>query len=459
MTIQDILAKQRHFFSTHQTLDYNFRKQQLKKLKEILLQNETRIMEAARKDLNRPEAETYISETIFLIKDINHTLKKLKCWMKPKRVGTLLALLPGCSHIFSEPFGVNLIIAPWNYPVQLALSPMIASMAAGNCSLVKPSELAPASSKLMAELINQNFPQEYIHVIEGGVEETQELLSQKFDLIFYTGSTAVGRIVMQAAAKNLTPVILELGGKSPCVIDQTADLKVAAQRIVWGKFVNAGQTCVAPDYLFVHQSIKEPLLQAIKKTLQNNYGDSAINNNDYAAIINERHFNRLTKLMEGEDIISGGKSDTAKRKIEPTLIDLKNDSSAIMKDEIFGPLLPIKTYSDLSEVLDYINSHPKPLALYLFSKDSTTQNIFLKNTSSGGLVFNDIMVHLAVAELPFGGVGESGIGSYHGQHGFAAFSHHKSVLKRPFWGENNLRYPPYKKTFPILKKIYNFLYR
>jgi len=457
--IQNLLQKQRLFFSSNKTKDYEFRRRQLELLKKIIIDNEEKIMEATRKDLNRPEAETYIAETIFLIKEINHTIKKLKSWMKPKCVSTIFPLLPGCSRIVSEPFGVSLIIAPWNYPVQLAISPAIAAIAAGNCVIIKPSEMTPASSKLIAEMISKNFPEEFFAVVEGGVEETTALLNEKFDFIFYTGSTAVGRIVMQAAAKNLTPVVLELGGKSPCVIDETANLKVAAQRIVWGKYVNCGQTCVAPDYILVHQSIRDPFIEAMRETLNECYGKQPTENKDYAAIVNSRHYDRIKNLMKDEKFLTGGECNEAQRKIAPTLIDLKSDDSPLMKDEIFGPLLPVKSYNHISEALDFINKRPKPLALYVFSKDKRTQQAFLSGTSSGGLVFNDVMVHLGVTDLPFGGVGDSGIGSYHGKHGFDAFSHHKSVLRRPFWGENKLRYPPYKKTFPIVRKLYNFLYR
>ncbi|MBX7148890.1 aldehyde dehydrogenase family protein [bacterium] len=457
--IVSLIQSQRDFFRTGKSKEYAFRVEQLKKLKELVEKHELDFEAALKSDLGRCPAEAYLGETIIISKEIKHTLKCLKGWMKPQKVSTDFPLLPGTSKIHPEPYGVALIIAPWNYPLQLALGPAVASIAAGNCNIIKPSELAPATSALLARLVNNNFPSEFLAVVEGGVPETTELLNEKFDTIFYTGSSQVGRIVMAAAAKHLTPVTLELGGKSPCIVDEEIHLDFALNRIVWGKFLNAGQTCVAPDYLLINEKIKDKFIDALRKKIESFYGKDVKASPDFARIINKRHFDRILKLLDGEKVVIGGKSDVNNLFIEPTIVELKNAETPLMQEEIFGPVLPFTTYKNLDEAINFINDRSKPLALYLFTTNKSVQEKVIKETSAGGMAINDTVVHLAISELPFGGVGDSGMGSYHGKPGFDAFSHFKSILARPFWGENAMRYPPYAKNFGLVRKLYNFLYR
>ncbi len=449
----DILKAQRAFSATGATKSIEFRLEQLNQLKTAILERQTDIVQAAKADLGRPEYEGYFE--VGALMELNYILKHLKSWVKPRRVGLPLAYCPGSAWVQPEPLGVVLIIGPWNYPFQLLISPLIGAIAAGNCAILKPSELAPATSHVVAQLVNETFDSKYVAVLEGGVETAQALLAQKFDHIFFTGGTRVGQLVMEAAAKQLTPVTLELGGKSPCIVDRDINLEVAAKRIIWGKYVNAGQSCVAPDYLLVHEEIKPALLTALQQALQEFFGDDPAQSPDLGRIVNDRQFDRLTHLLEGEEIVVGGQTERETRYIAPTILNNVSWDAPVMQEEIFGPLLPVLTYRDIREGIIAINTRPKPLALYLFTRNQTMQDMVLSSTSSGGVCLNDVFLQFAIWGLPFGGVGNSGIGAYHGKTSFETFSHQKSVLKKPFWIDLNWRYAPYAKKLNFFKKLIN----
>lgn len=450
--VQEILQQQKKFFHTGKTKDIAFRLTQLKNLRQAVLDNKDEIIDALKADLNKPTFESYLTE-IGVIKEIDYAIKNLKNWSKPKKVSTPLDQLPGSAFIYPEPLGVVLIIAPWNYPFQLAISPLVGAIAAGNCAIVKPSENSPNTSSIITKIFQKNFDHAYIAVVEGGVETSQQLLQQKFDHIFFTGGTAIGKIVMEAAAKNLTPVTLELGGKSPCIIDNDINIEYTARRIAWGKFINAGQTCIAPDYLLVNQTIKKPLLDSIKNCLQEFYGNDPEKSPDFGRIINQKQFNRLVELLKSGEIIVGGKTNPETCYIAPTLIDHVSLEAPIMQEEVFGPILPVIEYKNLEEAIAIVNNQPKPLALYFFSKNQDYQQQILQTTSSGGVCINDTIMHIGVTELPFGGVGNSGIGSYHGKASFDTFSHQKSVLKKSFLFDLKVRYAPYLGKLDLVKKI------
>lgn len=453
----EIIHSQRDFFQTGKTKDISFRIQQLKILKQLIIENETAIFNALKADLNKPPVESFTAEITTVVKEIEHAIKHIKTWSKPKNVQTLWQFFPASATIYPQPLGVVLILGAWNYPFQLLISPVVAAIAAGNCAILKPSEIASHTSNMIAEIFEKYFDKSYLAVIKGGVETSQQLLSQKFDHIFFTGGTAVGKIIMEAAAKQLTPVTLELGGKSPCIVDTDIDIKVAARRIVWGKFINAGQTCLAPDYLLVDQKIKIDLLNEIKKCLQEFYGDNPAISPDYARIINQKQFNRLvgylTNLKDGK-IIIGGETNSEERYIAPTLVENISWEDEVMKSEIFGPILPIIEFTEFQEAINIVNSQPKPLALYLFSQNKNLQQQVIRETSFGGGCINHTMLHCTVPSLPFGGVGNSGIGNYHGKAGFDTLSHQKSVLTKPFLLDVKLLYPPYKNKLPLLKRIF-----
>lgn len=445
-----ILLKQRNFFASNKTKDINFRKKQLKKLYYVVKKYEKKLLDALNKDLNKSEFEAYMSEVGFVLSEIRYIEKNLKKWSKAKKVRTPLTQFPGKSYIYSEPYGVCLIISPWNYPFQLTIAPLVGAIAAGNCAIIKPSEYSFNTSKIISMIIKECFDDKYISVIEGGGEVSQSLLKQKFDYIFFTGSEFVGKIVMEAAAKHLTPVTLELGGKSPCIVDGTAKLKLAAKRIIWGKFLNCGQTCVAPDYLLVAKSVKDELINYLKIYINQLF---PFPNEYYPKIINKKHYNRLLSLMDSGTIIIGGKGRSDFNQIEPTILDNVSWDSKIMHEEIFGPILPIITFDTISGVIEKIKNRPKPLALYVFTNSKNNEQLILNNISYGGGCINDTIVHLASPYLPFGGVGNSGIGSYHGKASFDTFSHYKSIMKRPNRLDINLRYPPFNKPLNILKKF------
>lgn len=448
-----ILEKQKAFFNSNVTKDIDFRIKNLKLLYQAINNYEDEILKALKTDLNKASFEAYASEVGLVLGEITFMLKNMRKFLKVNKVKTPLAQFLGVSKIYKEPYGNVLIIAPWNYPFLLSISPLIGAIAAGNCAIIKPSNHAGATSSLIKKMIDKTFDQAYISVIEGGREINQSLLDNHFDLIFFTGSQKVGKIVMEKAAKHLTPVVLELGGKSPCIVDKSADIKNAAKRIVWGKILNAGQTCVAPDYLLVDREVKSKLVLEIKKNIEVFIGSNSHKNPQYPKIINDKHFNRLNALIDSGQVIYGGQSNQNTRQISLTLMDNVGWDDKIMEEEIFGPILPIITYDDLDLVIEKIKSRPKPLALYLFTKSKKTENKILKEISYGGGCINDTVVHLATSYMGFGGVGESGMGSYHGQASIEAFSHSKSILKKSNWIDIPVRYPPYKNKLKFLKKI------
>ncbi len=453
----ETIHNQRDFFQTGKTKDIYFRIQQLKTLKQAVVDNETAIFNALKADLNKPLEESFTAEIVLVVKEIEYAIKHIKSWTKPKKAEIPWQFIPASAKIYPEPLGVVLILGAWNYPFQLVLAPLIGAIAAGNCAILKPSEIASHTSNLVAEIFDKYFERSYLAVIEGGVETSQQLLAEKFEHIFFTGGTAVGKIVMEAAAKQLTPVTLELGGKSPCIVDTDIDLKIAARRITWGKFFNAGQTCLAPDYLLVDRKIKNNLLDEIKRCLQEFYGANPAKSPDYARIINQKQFDRLVnylKDLKDGKIIIGGETASEERYIAPTLIDSVSWEDTVMQQEIFGPILPVIEFTEIAEAINIINSQPKPLALYLFSQNQNLQKRIIKETSFGGGCINHTIIHYAVPSLPFGGIGNSGIGSYHGKAGFDTFSHYKSVLKKPFLLDVKLLYPPYKNKLSLLRRIF-----
>lgn len=444
MNFETLIQKQRAFFYTDKTKDISFRKQQLIKLKQTIKDNEQLIYKSIYKDFGKSEFETYTTELLLLYTDINTALKNLDDWASQKKVAGNLLNFPSKNFIIPEPLGISLIIGAWNYPFQLSLAPAIAAISAGCTILLKPSEIAENSSNAMAKIIGDNFAADYFAVIEGGVAETTELLKLKFDKLFFTGSTAVGKIVSKAAAENLTPVTLELGGKSPAIVTKNCNLKDTVKRLAWGKFLNAGQTCIAPDYVLVEKSIEQDFIAEMKSYILK--ADYSLQNNNYVKIINEKNVNRLLNLLDKNKVIHGGNSNIEERYIEPTLLTNVSFEDEIMKEEIFGPLLPIISFTDLDDAINRIKQLPKPLACYVFSNDSFIKNKIVNQLSFGGGCINDTVMHIANDKLPFGGVGHSGTGSYHGEAGFRTFSHYKSMLEKPFWFEPNLKYPPYSKS-------------
>ncbi len=443
-TIPAIVTAQRKFFQTNITKEVDFRISQLKKLESLLRENETMLHEAIYTDFKKSAFESYTTEISLLYHDIKEAIKKLPKWSKKKRVRTNLVNLPARSYVIPEPLGVSLIIGAWNYPYQLSLAPAIAAIAAGNTVILKPSELPEHTSRAMAKLINENFDPHFFRVIEGGVPETTELLNQKFDKIFFTGSVPVGKIVYQAAAKNLTPVTLELGGKSPAIITEDCNLKMTVKRLIWGKFLNAGQTCIAPDYVAVHTSVKSDFLELAKKEIEDS--KFKVEEDNYVQIINDAHVARLIKLIATDKVYTGGKYNLDARIIEPTILTDITFEDAIMQDEIFGPILPVLEYDDLDAIIAKIKERPKPLACYVFTKDKMVKQKILNQISFGGGAVNDTVMHITNSHMGFGGVGDSGIGAYHGEHGFRAFSHYKGILDKPTWIEPNLKYHPHTKS-------------
>ncbi|HCU9022689.1 TPA: aldehyde dehydrogenase [Staphylococcus aureus] len=444
------------FFNTQQTKDISFRKEQLKKLSKAIKSYESDILEALYTDLGKNKVEAYATEIGITLKSIKNARKELKNWTKTKNVDTPLYLFPTKSYIKKEPYGTVLIIAPFNYPFQLVFEPLIGAIAAGNTAIIKPSELTPNVARVIKRLINETFDANYIEVIEGGIEETQTLIHLPFDYVFFTGSENVGKIVYQAASENLVPVTLEMGGKSPVIVDETANIKVASERICFGKFTNAGQTCVAPDYILVHESVKDDLITALSKTLREFYGQNIQQSPDYGRIVNLKHYHRLTSLLNSEqmNIVFGGHSDEDERYIEPTLLDHVTNDSAIMQEEIFGPILPILTYQSLDEAIAFIHQRPKPLSLYLFSEDENATQRVINELSFGGGAINDTLMHLANPKLPFGGVGASGMGRYHGKYSFDTFTHEKSYIFKSTRLESGVHLPPYKGKFKYIKAFF-----
>lgn len=451
--IADLVIQQRLFFQTGKTKEITFRIEQLQRLKELIEDNQDLIADTLKADLGRPKFEGILAEVTYCLGEINYTLKHLKSWAKPKKASVPLSALFAKAKVIYEPLGVVLIIGPWNYPFSLIIKPLIGAIAAGNCIIIKPSEVANHTSNLVAKLMSQYFDPDYIVTVEGGKEVTQELLAEKLDYIFFTGGTQIGKIIMQAAAQHLTPVTLELGGKSPCIVDSETHLDYTARRITWGKFLNTGQTCIAPDYLLVNSKIKDDLVAGIKQYIQEFYGDNPASSPDYGRIISPRHFERLSKLLNTGEIVAGGETDPSQCYIAPTVITGVSWEDEVMQEEIFGPILPILEYSNLEEAIAAINDRPKPLALYLFSTNKRTQEYVLKATSSGGVCLNDTIMHLSSHELPFGGVGDSGMGRYNGKASFDTFSNQKSVFNQSFLFDLKFKYPPYEGKLKLVNLI------
>lgn len=453
--MHQIVTNQREFFSSQKTKDFNFRLKQLKILERVLKSNEQALYDAIYQDFKKSNFETYTSELALVYHDISDVKRNLKSWGSIKRVGTNFLNFPAKSYIIPEPLGVCLVIGAWNYPYQLSLAPVVAAIAAGNTIILKPSEISNATSNLMANLIRKNFEPHFFAVVEGGVTETTELLKQNFDKIFFTGSTQVGKIVYQAAAKNLTPVTLELGGKSPTFITKNCHLRMTVKRLIWAKFLNAGQTCIAPDYVMVHTSKAQEFLELAKAEILKE--QFSFKNDNYVQIINDRNVERLSKMIHPDKVFFGGKIDIKNRYIEPTILHNITFDDAVMQEEIFGPILPVLTYDSLKSAIEQVNALPKPLSCYVFTKNRKDKQKILNQISFGGGAVNDAVMHITNTNLPFGGVGSSGIGNYHGEAGFKCFTHYKSVLDKPTWIELPLKYYPHTKfKLSWIRKIMRF---
>jgi len=452
-----LVERQRVYFRSHATRPLGFRRARLRELHAAIEAHEAELLASLHADLHKPPQEAFASELGIVLGEIRHALGHLQQWMKPRRGRSSLLTWPGRAHVYPEPYGVALIVAPWNYPFQLLFTPLVGAIAAGNCACLKPSELAPQTSAVMSRLIRATFPEEYIAVVEGGRVETEALLEQHFDCIFFTGSTQVGRSVMTAAARHLTPVTLELGGKSPCIVCGDSPLDVTARRIVWGKYMNAGQTCVAPDYVLVDRTLRNALIAAMSQAIREFYGPDPLASPDYGRIVNRLHFDRLVEYLNQGTIAHGGGSSASELYIEPTILTNVSLDAPVMEEEIFGPILPVVDFVDFEQALAFLRNRPAPLALYLFTNDRQTQQRLVAETCSGGVCINDTVVHLLGKDLPFGGVGESGIGAYHGRASFDAFTHFKSVMERALWADPGVRYPPFRRPLGTFKRIFRFM--
>ncbi|TDM01395.1 aldehyde dehydrogenase [Macrococcus hajekii] len=444
------------FFNTDATKDLKYRKKQLKALRKEIKAREKDILAALAHDLGKSKVEGYASEIGIILKSISMFIKEMKNYSKVESINTPLLQFPGKSYVMREPLGTVLIIGPFNYPFQLVMEPLVGALAAGNCAVIKPSEQTPATSQVIEEIITATFDSNYVQVFQGEKEVTDALLKLKFDFIFFTGSTKVGQIVYEAASKNLIPVALELGGKSPTIIDKTANIKVAAERIAFGKFMNAGQTCVSPDYILIDRKVKDSFIEAMRTTIRDFYGKNPQKSEDYGRIVNERHFDRLDQLRQhaADNIVIGGEADRASRYMAPTVIDHVQLDDALMEEEIFGPLLPLMTFDDRDEIFDIVKSYSKPLALYIFSEDEDFVKTVFKRLSFGGGCINDTLMHVSNPYLPFGGVGASGIGHYHGKYSFDLFSHQKAYMSKGTKLETGLLFPPYKGKFKYIRQIF-----
>ena len=445
MNIQEIVNNQRNFYNTHQTKDLNYRESTLLKIKKWIQDNESMICDALKKDLNKSETEAYMCEIGMTLSELSDQIKHFRKWAKPHKVKTPLAQFYGTSFELNEPYGVVLVMSPWNYPFMLTMTPAIGAIATGNCVVIKPSAYAPEVSHVIKKLIDETCDPSHVCVVEGGRNENTQLLEQRFDYIFFTGSVNVGKLVMEKASKNLTPVTLELGGKSPCLVDKNVDLKVAVKRIAFGKYLNAGQTCVAVDYLLIHESLVDSFIKELRVVVNEFFNDDPLNHEQLVKIINKKHFERLNGLLENQKIVMGGNSDENRNRIEPTAVLLDSINNPLMEEEIFGPILPIIPYSTLDEAINIIHTKEKPLAFYLFTNDSNVEKKCLNEISFGGGCINDTIIHLASNELGFGGVGYSGMGSYHGKKSFNTFSHTRSIVKKANWLDLPMRYYPYDK--------------
>lgn len=452
--IRQIYNQQKEYFNSQATKSYQKRVAALEDLKAVIQQYESRLIKAMQADMAKPETEAAGGEIWYVLEEIDYTLRHLKRWMKPKRKRTPLLHFRASSVIYPEPFGQVLIIAPWNYPFNLLFSPLVGALAAGDTAILKPSELAPQTAKVVEEMIHAKFDAGLLRVVNGGVETAKALLSLPFDYIFFTGGSRVGKIVMKAAAEHLTPVTLELGGKSPAIVDASADLEVAASRIVWGKFFNAGQTCIAPDYVLVEKSVHSDLISKFKQRILTYYGENPQNSPDYARIINQEHFKRLVGLIDPQKTIHGGQVDAEKRFIAPTILDRVTLEDAVMGEEVFGPILPIIPYEKLDDALALIQQNPNPLALYLFTRDPAVEKRIIAEVPFGGGCINDVISQVMNEEIPFGGRGMSGMGSYHGKYSFDTFSHDKSIIHRKNWPDVAVRYPPYGVDKKIMRRFF-----
>ena len=455
--LKKILENQNVFFESGKTRDINFIKNKLKLLKESIINNEDVIHQALYKDFKKPKFEAYISEFGILISEIDHVLKNLSKWSKPKRVRSSKLNFPSKDYIYSEPYGAVLVIAPWNYPFQLAISPVISAIAAGNTVVLKPSEVTIHTADMIKSILKDIFDESHLYVELGGVPETTLLLKERWDYIFFTGSVPVGRIIAKAAAVNLTPVTLELGGKNPCIVDETVDLKLTAKRLVWGKFLNAGQTCIAPDYILVKNQVKLDLIKHLKKEIIKAYGEDPETSSSYPRIVNKENLTRLTDMLKNVKIIIGGNSNSKDNYLAPTLVDNPKLDSKLMQTEIFGPILPIISYKTKKDIESIVKSFEKPLGFYVFSNNKAFYNSIIKKYSFGGGAVNDTMVHFGNPRLPFGGVGDSGIGAYHGQFSFDTFTHKKGITIKANWVDITLRYAPYKSKLKLLKKAFKWI--
>lgn len=449
----NVLGKQRDFFIRQKTKDVSFRKEALKRLQKEIIAREDDIAEAIYKDFKKPKFETLAAETQFVLAELKLTLKNIDHWAAPERKSASLMNWPSSDWIYREPYGAVLIIAPWNYPFQLAFAPMIAAVAAGNTVVVKPSEVTPHTASIISEIVSAVFATEHVTVVEGGVEVSQELLAEKWDYIFFTGSSRVGQIVYKSAAKHLTPVTLELGGKNPTIVDETASIKLAAKRIVWGKFLNAGQTCIATDYILVHKNVKDKLVDALKQNISKCYGENIEQSPDFSRTVSKSHYNGLKEMLVGEEILFGGDSNDEDNYLAPTLINEPNLDSKLMHGEIFGPILPIIAYENEDDIEKHLTNYGKPLATYIFSNRKSFQKEIINRYSFGGGAINDTVIQITNKNLPFGGVGASGIGAYHGKRSFDLFSHQKAIVKKANWLDAPLRYPPYNLPMKLVKKI------
>ena len=447
--ITGLAAAQKHYFRTGQTLDISYRLTALRALKAAILKHEKALTDALWADLHKSYEEAYLTEISIVLGEIDNHISNLRSWASPVHRPTPLKMFPSRSRIVSEPLGSTLIIAPWNYPVQLLLNPLVGAISAGCTAILKPSPYVPTVAKALEDLIADTFESEYVATVQGNRDVNTALLAERYDLIFFTGSPALGRTVMAAAAKNLTPVVLELGGKSPCIVDYDADIEVAARRIAWGKCLNAGQTCIAPDYLLVHSAVKDRLIAALGKEFKALLGDNPQQSKHFVRIVNERAFDRLVGYFKDGDIVVGGQTERSERFIAPTILDNVNPESAVMQDEIFGPIFPVVTFQTTAEAVNFVTSREKPLALYYFGKSGKQ---VIRTTSSGGACINDTIMHIANENLPFGGVGNSGMSSYHGKNSFDVFSHQRAVVTTPTWLDLPFRYMPYK-LFSLVKKI------
>ena len=451
--IKDILQQQNHFFSSGKTIPAEFRLKQLESLKEAMIRHEADLAAALKEDLGKSRMESYMCEIGLTLSELTWMQKHLRNLMRSKRVSTPAAQFAAKSFRSPSPYGTVLIMSPWNYPVLLTLDPLIDAIAAGNTAVVKPSAYAPCTFDVMKTMIEECFPAHYVAVVDGGRAENQALLQQRFDMIFFTGGKTVGREVLRHAAEYLTPVTLELGGKSPCIVDSTAKIRLAAKRIVFGKYLNCGQTCVAPDYILCDKRIRDELITAILAEIEKQFGKEPLKNPNYGKIINEKHFERILGLINGEKLVYGGQSEPESLRIAPTVLNNITWDDAVMGEEIFGPLLPILTFDTLDEALDTVESHPHPLALYFFSEDKAAQKKVLDTCRFGGGCINDTIIHLSNEKLPFGGAGNSGMGVYHGKHSYETFSREKSIMEKGNWLDLPFRYPPYGKRLPLLKKL------